>query len=73
MKICLVGDEFHTDGHTDGQLGLNFLVAFCNFAKAPENSNFTHFVKPNICVGTVGFFISVVVVVVVVVVVAFVC
>ena len=64
MKIRLVGAEFHTDGQTegktDGQLGTKPIVALRNFAKAPENYNFTHFVKTNI----VGLFLLVVVVVV---------
>jgi hypothetical protein len=57
MKIRLVGAEFHTDGQTegktDGQPGTKPIVALRNFAKAPENYNFTHFVKTNI----VGLFL----------------
>jgi hypothetical protein len=66
MKIRLVGIEFHTDGRTDGQAGgqpgIKLIVAIQSFANAPENSNFTHFVKPNICVGIVGVSLLVVLV-----------
>jgi hypothetical protein len=60
MKIRLVGGEFHTDGQTegqtDGQPGIKLITALSNFANATEISSFTHFVKPNICVGIVGLF-----------------
>jgi len=65
MKIRLVGAEFHTDGRTDGQTDMKRIVALRNFCEgAKKNSNFTHFVKPNIRASIVGLFLLVVVVVV---------
>jgi len=46
-----------------GTGGRATIVAFRNFANAPQNTNFTHFVKPNICFGIEGLFLLVVLVI----------
>jgi len=49
MKILQVGTElFHVDGRTDRQTDITkLIVAFRNFAKAPESHNIRKYIEKN--------------------------